>query len=449
MSSMRATAISLIQRLVEAGHEAVLAGGCVRDQLMGKQPKDYDIATSARPEEVQRLFPKSFAVGAHFGVILVRSGEHAFEIATFRRDGEYVDGRRPESVEFTDAQEDARRRDFTVNGLFLDPLKDEVLDYVGGRADLEKGVLRAIGNARARFQEDQLRLLRAVRFATVLNFEIEPETWAAMKEMAPRIGSVSAERIREELVRIFLHSNRVRGFDLLVDSGLMAEVLPEILVLKGCEQPPQFHPEGDVFVHTRIMLGLLPEEVSLSLVLSVLFHDIAKPATFTMDPDGRIRFNGHDKLGAEMTEEILRRLKFPNDVIEPTVEAVANHMVFKDVKKMRVSKLKRFMARPGFEDEMELHRVDCMSSNGLSDNYEFVREKQAEFGAEPVPLIPKTLINGHDVMELGVPAGPALGEMLMAVQNLQLEGELTTREAALAWVQKNLPARAPILHSGE
>jgi poly(A) polymerase len=432
---MRETATLIVERLVKAGHEAVFAGGCVRDQLLGKEPKDYDIATSARPEEVQQLFPKSFAVGAHFGVILVREGGHSYEIATFRRDGVYSDGRRPDSVEYSDAAEDARRRDFTVNGLFFDPLANEVLDYVGGREDLGKGILRAIGHPRQRFEEDQLRLLRAVRFATVLGFEIEKETWQAVCDLAPKIQTISAERIREELMRIFLHPQRLRGFDLLVESGLMQEVLPEILNLKGCEQPPQFHPEGDVFIHTRIMLGLLPPEVSPSLVLSVLFHDIAKPATFTVDEDGRIRFNGHDKLGAEMTAEILRRLKFANEVIEPTVEAVANHMMFKDVKKMRVSRLKRFMARPGFEDEMELHRVDCASSNGLVDNYEYVREKQEEFASQAEPLIPKPLINGHDLMGLGVPPGRKVGELLTAAQNLQLEGALTSREEALAWAR--------------
>ncbi len=435
MLLMRPSAVAIIEALTQAGHQAVFAGGCVRDMLLGVEAKDYDIATSARPEEVQRLFPGSPGVGAHFGVVIVRRDGHGFEVATFRRDGSYTDGRRPDSVEFTDAEEDARRRDFTVNGLFYDPLKDEIIDYVEGRADLEKRVLRAIGDAHARFREDHLRLLRAIRFATVLGFAIEAETWQAVRALSPEIKGVSAERIREELVKIFLHANRVRGFDLLVDSGLMEAVLPEILVLKGCEQPPQWHPEGDVFVHTRIMLDLLPPVVSLPLVLSVLFHDIAKPATYIVDETGRIRFNGHDKLGAEMTGDILRRLKFPNHVIEPAVEAVANHMMFKDVQKMRVSKVKRFMARPTFEDEMELHRVDCMSSNGLKDNYDYLRAKQAEFATEPEPLIPKPLINGRDLMALGMRAGPRLGELLTAVQNLQLEGQLHTREEAIAWVQ--------------
>ncbi len=434
---MRNAAVKVVRTLVKAGHEAVFAGGCVRDMLRGVTPKDYDVATSARPEQVQALFPHSIPVGAHFGVIIVRMGPHQIEVATFRRDGSYSDGRRPDSVEFTSAVEDAQRRDFTVNGIFFDPIAEEVLDYVGGRADLERRVLRAIGEARLRFREDHLRLLRAVRFATMLGFEIEAETWAAMQELAPEVATVSAERIREELVRIFLHPARVRGFDLLVDSGLMKAVLPEILALQGCEQPPQWHPEGDVFKHTRIMLALLPENVSLPLVLSVLFHDIAKPATFAVDETGRIRFNGHDKLGAEMTEEILRRLKFPNDVIHPTVEAVANHMTFKDVQKMRVSKLKRLMAKPTYEDEMELHRVDCMSSNGLTDNYEFLRAKEAEFAAEHKPLLPKPLITGHEIMAMGMPAGPRVGEILRTVQDLQLEGTLNTPEEALAWVRTN------------
>jgi poly(A) polymerase len=434
---MQSSAVAIVRKLVEAGHQAVFAGGCVRDMLRDVPPKDFDIATSATPEEVQALFPHSHAVGAAFGVVVVHRNGHHFEVATFRRDGGYSDGRRPDSVEYTDAEEDAKRRDFTVNGLFFDPLKNEVLDYVGGRQDLERKLLRAVGDPRARFSEDHLRLLRAVRFATVLDFAIEDATWAAVCELAPKITSVSAERVREELVRIFLHPNRVRGFDLLVDSGLMQFVLPEILAMKGCEQPPQWHPEGDVFTHVRIMLGLLPAEVSLPLVLSVLFHDIAKPNTFARDETGRIRFNGHDTLGASMTEGILRRLKFPNDVIEPTVSAVENHMTFKDVQKMRVSKLKRFLARPTFEDEMELHRVDCMSSNGLVDNYEFLRAKQEEFASEAQPLIPQPLASGRDLIDMGHAPGPRFRELLTSLQNLQLEGAITTREQALEWLREH------------
>jgi putative nucleotidyltransferase with HDIG domain len=426
-----ATAVAL--HLRDAGWQAYFAGGCVRDTLLGREPKDYDVATDAKPEDVIKLFPGALTVGAHFGVVIVVRHGHQIEVATFRKDGEYADGRHPESVTFSSAEEDAQRRDFTINGLFADPATGEIVDYVGGRADLEKQVLRAIGDPQARFSEDQLRLLRAVRFATTLGFDIEPQTWAAVKQLAPAVSSVSAERIREEIARTLLHHNRVHGFDLLVESGLMQAVLPEILVLQGCEQPPQFHPEGDVFVHTRLMLSLLKPDASLPLVLSVLLHDIAKPATQTVDPDGRIRFNGHDRVGAEMADGILRRLKFPNDVIEPTVEAVANHMVFKDAPKMRVAKLKRFMARPGFEDELELHRVDCLGCHGLLDNYEFLQARQQEFATSP--LIPERLLNGGDLIQLGWKPGPTLGAKLADVQTLQLEGKLTTKEEALAWVQ--------------
>lgn len=435
---MREVATALVEVLRTAGHEAVFAGGCVRDILRGKIPKDYDIATSAHPAEVLSLFPAAHAVGAHFGVVVVHREGMMFEIATFRRDGDYSDGRRPDAVEFTSAEEDAQRRDFTVNGLFLDPLTGEVLDFVGGRADLEKKILRAIGDGRARFREDRLRLLRAVRFATVLDFAVEEQTWAAVCELAAEVKSVSAERVREELVRIFLDRNRVKGFDLLVESGLMAAVLPEILALQGCQQPPQFHPEGDVFVHTRKMLGLLPEVVSLPLVLAVLFHDIAKPDTFSQDATGRIRFNGHDREGAVKTEEILRRLKFPNQVIDLTVEAVANHMTFKDVPQMRDSTLKRFMARPGFEDELELHRVDCLGSSGMLDNYEWVRAKRKAFAAEQRPLIPPPLVSGRDLIAMGVAPGPRFGELLTAVQTQQLDGAISTREDALAWLKEQL-----------
>jgi poly(A) polymerase len=431
--SLEKIAISIVRRLRGVGFTALYAGGCVRDQLLGHTPHDYDIATDARPEQVRPLFPHTYAVGAHFGVIVVHEGGHDFQVATFRSDHAYVDGRRPEGVTFSTPQMDAERRDFTINGLFLDPLTGKVLDYVDGRRDLDARIVRAIGDPVARLREDRLRLLRAVRFTAVLGFEIEPATWAAVKEHAAEIHDVSAERIREEIVKIFLHRSRVRGFDLLVESGLMHEVLPEITALRGCEQPPQFHPEGDVFVHTRAMLDLLPENVSVPLVFAVLFHDIGKPATSTVDETGRIRFNGHDKLGAAMTEEIMSRLRFSRAEIEATVAAVANHMVFKDVQEMRVAKLKRFMARPGFDDELELHRVDCVSSHGMVDNYDFVKRKRDEFAAEP--LIPPPLINGEDLKKLGMKPGPNFKEILDAVSIRQLEGTLRTRDEALAWVR--------------
>lgn len=433
--SLETTARHIVQRLRDAGHVAYYAGGCVRDMLRGVAPHDYDIATSARPEEVQSLFRRTFDVGAHFGVIVVHENGRDFEIATFRSDGAYIDGRRPENVVFSSPQEDAARRDFTVNGMFFDPLAGEVIDFVGGEEDLIQRRLRAIGNAEDRFREDRLRMLRAVRFATVLGYEIDPATWTAVCANAPQIHEVSAERIREETVKTLVHPNRLRGFDLLDQSGLLRQIIPEFEALKGCTQPEQFHPEGDVFVHTRAMVGLLPPtEVSVPLVFSVLLHDIAKPPTRTVDPDGRIRFNGHDKLGAEMTAAIMERLRFSRAEIDATVEAVDQHMVFKDVQKMRVAKLKRFMARPNFEDEMELHRVDCTSSHGYLDNYEFIRTRQEEFAHEP--LIPPPLIKGDDLIKLGLKPGPQFKTILEAVENRQLEGTLTSPEAAIDWVKE-------------
>lgn len=405
---------------------------------MGVVPHDYDIATDARPERVQELFRRTVAIGAHFGVISVLEGGGEFQVASFRADGLYVDGRRPESVTFSTPEQDAQRRDFTINGMFFDPLREEVIDYVNGQRDLAARVLRAIGDPVARIAEDRLRMLRAVRFATVLGFDLDPATWRAVSENANAIHEVSAERIREEIVKIFLHPRRVRGFDLLDESGLLREILPEIEALKGCEQPPQFHPEGDVFKHTRIMLALLPAEVSVPLVLSVLFHDIGKPPTFAVDVDGRIRFNGHDKVGAAMAEELMQRLHFPRREIDATVEAVAQHMVFKDVQQMRVAKLKRFMSRPHFTDEMELHRVDCTSSHGALDNYDFLRAKQEEFAAEP--LIPPPLITGRDLIALGLQPSPRFSEILEAVEARQLEGVLKERDAALAWVRQEYVA---------
>ena len=434
MTPMETTARALVDRLRAAGHIAYFAGGCVRDLVRGQTPKDIDIATDARPEQVQQLFRRTYAVGAHFGVIVVLEGDWQFEVATFRSDGAYLDGRHPVAVNFSSPEEDARRRDFTINGMFFDPPNDAVIDFVGGCADLAARLVRAIGDPAQRFAEDRLRLLRAVRFATVLEFEIEPATWAAIVTVSGTINTISAERIRDELVRIFLSPHRVRGWDLLDTSGLMKAILPEVDALKGCAQPPQFHPEGDVFQHTRLMLELLPTEVSLPLVLSVLLHDIGKPATASVDESGRIRFNGHDKLGATMTEALMHRLRFSRAEIEATVEAVDQHMVFKDVPNMRVARLKRFMARPHFADELELHRVDCLGSHGMLDNYEFLKEKSEEFANEPI--IPPPLVRGDDLIALGMKPGPQFGEILEAIETRQLEGTLRDREEALAWVRK-------------
>ena len=406
----------------------------MRDIVRRVPPKDYDVATSAAPEIVQKLFPRTVAVGAHFGVIIVLENSFQFEVATFRSDDAYIDGRHPSAVHFSSPEEDAKRRDFTINGMFYDPVAEQVIDLVGGQADIAAKLVRAIGEPAKRFVEDRLRMLRAVRFATVLDYEIDEKTWDALVANAASINQISAERIREELVRVFLSANRVRGWDLLDSSGLMRAILPELEAMKGVLQPEQFHPEGDVFVHTRLMLQLLPEQVSVPLVLAVLFHDVAKPVTARVDKTGRIRFNDHDRVGAQMTEVIMRRLRFSGAEIEATVEMVCQHMVFKDAPNMRVAKLKRFMARPTFEEELELHRVDCESSHRMLDNYEFLLRKREEFANEPI--IPPPLVRGDDLIALGLKPGPKFGEILEAVETRQLEGTLRTRDEALDWVKR-------------
>ena len=430
---MEQTAREICSRLRGSGHIAYFAGGCVRDMVRGCAPKDIDIVTDARPEQVQKIFLRTHAVGAHFGVIIVVENEFQFEVATFRSDDAYLDGRRPATVHFSSPEEDAQRRDFTVNGMFFDPENNTVIDFVGGRADLEAKLIRAIGQPAQRFSEDRLRLLRAVRFATTLDFQIEQKTWDALVANAPAITQISAERIRDELVRIFLSPHRLRGWDLLDASGLLRAIIPEIESMKGCAQPPQFHPEGDVFQHTRLMLELLPEKVSLPLVFSVLLHDVAKPPTASVDETGRIRFNAHDRVGAEMTEQIMERLRFSRAEIDATVEMVRQHMVFKDVPRMRVAKLKRFMARPTFEEELELHRVDCASSHAMLDNYDFLVRKKEEFANQPI--IPPPLVTGDDLVALGMKPGPKFGEILEAVETRQLEGTLKSREEALDWLK--------------
>jgi len=431
---MEKVAREVAARLRESGHIAYFAGGCVRDMVRRLTPKDYDIVTDARPEIVQRLFPQTVAVGAHFGVIIVLENGFQFEVATFRSDDAYIDGRHPSSVHFSSPEEDAQRRDFTINGMFYDPVAEEVIDFVGGHADIDAKLVRAIGDPAQRFAEDRLRMLRAVRFATALDYEIDKTTWDALVINAPSINQISAERIRDELVRIFLSPNRVRGWDLLDFSGLMRAILPELEAMKGVLQPEQFHPEGDVFVHTRLMLQLLPETVSPPLVFAVLFHDVAKPVTATVDTTGRIRFNDHDRIGAQMTEAIMRRLRFSGAEIEATVEMVRQHMVFKDAPNMRVAKLKRFMSRPTFDEELELHRVDCESSHRMLDNYEFLLRKREEFANEPI--IPPPLVRGDDLIALGLKPGPKFGEILEAVETRQLEGTLCSSEEALEWVKR-------------
>ena len=437
---MEQTARKIAQRLREHGHVAYFAGGCVRDMVRDLPAKDFDIATDATPDVVQKIFPRTYAVGAAFGVVVVVDNGFNFEVATFRSDGAYLDHRHPVDVRFSSPEEDAKRRDFTINGMFFDPEKNEVIDFVGGRDDLKAKLVRAIGDPAARFSEDRLRMLRAVRFATVLDYKIDNQTWSALVASAASINEISAERIREELLKIFLSPNRVCGWDLLDRSGLLRAILPELEAMKGCLQPEQFHPEGDVFTHTRLMLELLPKEVSGPLVLSVLFHDVAKPVTSHIDETGRIRFNEHDRIGAAMTESIMERLRFSRAEIDAVVEMVRQHMVFKDVPKMRVAKLKRFMARPTFEEELELHRVDCASSHRMMDNYEFLLRKREEFANEPI--IPPPLVRGDDLIALGMKPGPEFGEILEAVETRQLEGALKDRQQALDWVKSEYASKS-------
>lgn len=432
----RAAATSLALKLNKAGHTAFFAGGCVRDKLLGLEPKDYDIATSAVPSEVLGLFPGSNEVGAHFGVVIVKHEGHHTEIATFRTDGSYGDGRRPDSVTFSTPDEDAHRRDFTINGLFENPETGGIIDHVGGVRDLEAKLIRAIGTPADRFREDALRLLRAVRFSTTLGFPIEPETFAAIRDNAHLLDKISPERIRDEFSKIITSPNRRRGLELLVDTGLISHFMPEVLPLIGCDQPPEWHPEGDVYIHTRIMLEMLAPDAPLELCLATLLHDIAKPPTRTIDPDGRIRFNGHDALGAEMAEEILTRLRYPNAVIRDAAHMVSRHMQFMNVQQMRKAKLKRFMSEPTFPQEMELHRVDCASSNGFIDNYDFLNEKATEFSHEP--LIPPPLVTGKDLIARSLKPGPRFKDILEEIQTEQLENRLSTREAALEYLEKLL-----------
>ena len=434
-----ALADAIIERLRREGHAAFLVGGCVRDLLLGKTPKDFDVATSARPEELLRLFPGADQVGAHFGVVLVHEGGEQVEVATFRSDLGYADGRRPVAVEFeTDPRQDAVRRDFTINALLMDPASGEILDFVGGRADLEARLIRAIGDPEARFREDHLRLLRAVRFAARLGFEIEAETFRAMRQLAASIQSVAAERVRDEIARILTEGGARRGFELLDASGLLAEILPEISAMKGVAQPPDFHPEGDVWTHTLIMLdglrgpGLI--KPTLTLALGVLLHDVGKPGTFRVAE--RIRFDGHVEKGIEVAHALLTRLRFPNDVIAGAEALIANHMKFMETPRMRESTLKRFMRLPDFEEHMALHRLDCLSSHGHLDNYEFVRQKQRE--VPPEALKPARLITGKDLIAAGFRPGPAFGVVLHEVEDAQLEGRIASTGEALQMAVEKL-----------
>jgi len=485
-------ALRIVAQLRAAGHEAYLAGGCVRDLLLGREPKDYDVATSATPDVVLKMFPRTFAVGARFGVVLVAtcggvggvfdaesgSSENSLcdvveaklappqvvtEVATFRSDGAYTDGRHPDGVRYTtSAEEDVRRRDFTINGMLLDPLKGtgfspyinsanttralapeecfsgssiqllraSVIDHVGGLADLEAGVVRAIGRPELRFEEDHLRMLRGVRFAARFGFELEAGTKLAIRSLASKIAAVSRERARDELTKMLTEGHARRAFELLDATGLLAEVLPEIARMKGVEQPPQFHPEGDVWRHTLLVLGQLQEGCPLTLAWGALLHDVGKPPTFRRAE--RIRFDGHVEVGVAMAAEICRRFRFSNDEMRQTLALVENHMRFMDARRMKASTLKRFFRLENFPEHLELHRMDCLASHGNLDNWEFVRERYEAIPEEAVR--PRPLITGRELIAAGYKPGRRFQEMLRAVEDAQLEGTITTPAEALTLI---------------
>jgi poly(A) polymerase len=432
----RELAERICRTLREAGHQAYLVGGCVRDIELGREPEDYDVATDARPERVQELFPNNLAIGAQFGVILVVDDGAEVEVATFRSDVSYSDGRHPDSVIYSSsAREDVSRRDFTINGLLLDPANGEVLDYVGGRADLRTKIIRAIGDPERRFREDKLRMVRAIRFSARFGFQIEPKTFAAIAKLAREIHAVSAERQRDELTKILTEGAARRGFELLDETGLLAEMLPEISRMKGVEQPPQFHPEGDVWIHTLLILEMLTAGASPTLAWGALLHDVGKPPTFTLasGPGTRIRFDHHVEVGTKMAEAIARRLRFPNDETDQVAALVANHLRFKDVPQMRTSTLKRFARLTKFEEHLELHRMDCLSSHRNLENYEFVRRFLAETPAEEVH--PPRFVTGDDLKAMGLNPGPAFKEILRNVEDAQLEGRVRSREDALELIR--------------
>ena len=432
----REAAHRICRTLREAGHQAYLVGGCVRDLLLKREPDDFDVATDATPDRVQELFPGSIAVGARFGVVIVVAEGAEVEVATFRSDIGYSDGRHPDRVVYSrNPEEDARRRDFTINGLLMDPQSGEVLDFVGGRADLAAGVIRAIGEPATRFAEDKLRMVRAVRFAARFGYAIAPATFAAIPPLAAEIRRVSAERLRDDLTRLLIEGAARRGFELLKESGLLQPLLPEVARMKGVEQPPQFHPEGDVWIHTRMMLEGLTAGCATTLAWGVLLHDVGKPPTFAppSGPGERIRFDGHVEVGTRMAEEICRGLRFSNDDTEQIVALVANHLRFKDVFQMRLATLKRFVRLPRFEEHLELHRLDCLASHGNLEAYEFVRRFLAE--TPPDQVRPPRLISGEDLARMGLLPGPLFREILQAVEDGQLDGRLTSREQALAFVR--------------
>jgi putative nucleotidyltransferase with HDIG domain len=474
-------AISIVETLRGGGHQAYLVGGCVRDLLLRREPADYDVATDATPHEVMHIFPETYAVGAQFGVVLVPIPDNqrrsvgaapgpqanaetvcdretlsaqpetalpghyhkaCVEVATFRCDVGYSDGRHPDEVRFSrDPGEDVQRRDFTINGLLLDPINNQVLDFVGGQNDLEAGIIRAIGEPALRFREDKLRMLRAVRFAARFAYTIEPITFSSIQQFAGEIHQVSHERVRDELTRMLIEGHAHRAFELLDQTGLLGEVLPEIKAMKGVEQPPEFHPEGDVFVHTLLLLEKLPHPSPLTLAWGALLHDVGKPPTFRRAPD-RIRFDNHVEVGVKMAEAICRRLRFSYDEIKQILALVENHMRFGDVERMKESTFKKFIRLPHFDQHLELHRLDCESSHRSLRMYNYTCEKMAELPPEAVR--PKPLVRGDDLIGAGYEPGPLFKEILGAVEDAQLEGRLRDKEGAMRFVRGNFPLPARV-----
>ncbi|HET9838795.1 MAG TPA: CCA tRNA nucleotidyltransferase [Candidatus Angelobacter sp.] len=448
LSSEKAQEATRIARTLRSqGHSAYLVGGCVRDLVLGREPADFDVATSATPQQVMEIFPQTYAVGAQFGVVLVpvrrdtdgARDNYSIEVATFRSDGAYSDGRHPDEVRFSkDARLDVQRRDFTINGLLLDPDTAEVLDYVHGREDLQQGVVRTIGEPHLRFSEDKLRMLRAVRFAARFGYSIDDRTFAAIGELAPQIHQVSRERVRDEILKMLTEGHARRAFELLDKTDLLEQVLPEVKKMQGVEQPPQYHPEGDVWIHTLMLLEGLPAGCSKTLALGALLHDVGKPPTFRIAPD-RIRFDQHAEVGTKMAEEICRRFRLSNEETEQVLALVANHMRFADVMRMKESTLKRFFRLPRFEEQLELHRLDCQSSHRDLSLYEFAKEKFHSLRQEQIRPVP--LITGDDLIAAGYKPGPMFKNLLTAVEDAQLEGAISTKEEAMGLV-KSLAAQA-------
>jgi len=466
-ASAKSAATEIVRTLRDRGYQAYLVGGCVRDLLLQREPADYDVATDARPEDVMRIFPDTWAVGAQFGVVLVpveklanerelfSSGDRPLatshpttpqplapnssivEVATFRSDGLYSYGHHPDEVTYSkDPREDVQRRDFTINGLLLDPLANQIQDHVGGLGDLHHGLIRTIGSPEQRFAEDKLRMLRAVRFAARFGYKIDPETLRAIRQLASQIAQVSRERVRDELTKMLTEGRARRAFELLDETGLLHEVLPEVEKMKGVQQPLQFHPEGDVWVHTLLMLEVLPPRTSPTLAWGALLHDVGKPPTFRVAPD-RIRFDNHVEVGVAMAEEIARRLRMSNDDTRQISALVGQHMRFGDALRMKPSTLKRFMRQPEFDEHLEMHRIDCLASHGDLGIYEFLRQKIQDMPAEH--FRPRPLLTGHDLLDMGYRPGPRFRKILSAVEDAQLEGSATSREQALDLVRREFP----------